>query len=136
VSNMIPVVSPNLMGAPCKDPFDMLKLPLLHEDSRDLWQSWFAAAGIETTVRKGTVYADGGLVLQAARQGEGIALIDEFLVRPDLDAGRLIQPFELSIPYGAYWLVARSFAELPEAAIAFVEWLVANLREGQVDGKN
>ncbi|TCP75732.1 LysR family glycine cleavage system transcriptional activator [Rhizobium sp. PP-CC-2G-626] len=135
-SNMIPVVAPHLMAEPSTNPSDLLKFPLLHEESRDLWQRWFAAAGIQTTVQKGTVYADGGLVLQAALQGEGIAFIDEFFVRRDLNAGRLIQPFEHSVSHGAYWLVARNFAELPEAAIAFAQWLTTTLSEGkQIDGE-
>jgi LysR family glycine cleavage system transcriptional activator len=78
-------------------------------------------------VRKGSVFTDGGLVLQAAVQGEGIALMDKLFVQSDLKAGRLIQPSELSISHGAYWLVARNFTELPEAAKAFVQWLVRHL---------
>jgi LysR family glycine cleavage system transcriptional activator len=128
-SRMIPVVAPHLMPEPAFSPSDLLQFPLLHEESRDLWQSWFAAADLQMPVRKGNVYADGGLVLQAALQGEGIALIDAFFVRRDLKAGRLIQPFELSVPHGAYWLVSREFAKLPKAAIAFVDWLTAVLSE-------
>lgn len=135
-SNMIPVASPSLTATLYPNPSDLLKFPLLHEDSRDLWQNWFAAVGIEASVRKGTVYADGGLVLQAVLQGEGIALMDDFLVRQDLDAGRLVQPFECSIPHGSYWLVARNFDDLPEPAIAFVQWLTNELNEVRAGDKS
>lgn len=123
-SNMVPVVAPHLMSTPCHDPSDLLRFPLLHEESRDLWQNWFAAAGVTESIQKGTVYTDGGLVLQAALQGEGIALMDDFFVRQHLAVGRLIQPFEHSIPHGAYWLVARNLNHLPDTAAAFVEWIV------------
>ncbi|RKE83574.1 LysR substrate-binding domain-containing protein [Rhizobium sp. AG855] len=126
-SNMVPVVAPHLMATPCQDPSELLKFPLLHEENRDLWQNWFAAAGVRENIQKGTVYTDGGLVLQAALQGEGIALMDDFFVRHDLGVGRLIQPFEHSIPHGAYWLVARNLDHLPDAAAAFVQWIVKRL---------
>lgn len=132
-SNMVPVMVPHLMTGTiiCSEPCDLLQFPLLHEESRDLWQSWFMAAGVKTAVRKGTVYADGGLALQAALQGEGVALMDKFLVQSDLNAGRLVQPFELSVPQGAYWIIARNFAELPEDATAFSQWLGACLEGDQ-----
>ncbi|MFB9948915.1 LysR substrate-binding domain-containing protein [Rhizobium puerariae] len=135
-SNMIPVVAPGLMGTPCIGPSELLQFPLLHEESRDLWQSWFAAAGIDTSIKKGTVYTDGGLVLQAALQGEGVALLDDFFVQRDLEAGTLVQPFNLSISHGAYWLVARNFSELPKSATVFVKWLVGNFSDVQTDGQS
>lgn len=126
---MIPVAAPQLIEdrAALEHPSDLLQLPLLHEENRNLWQNWFTAAGVTTTIQRGTVYTDGGLVLQATLQGEGIALIDELFVKEDLNAGKLCQPFSLSIPHGAYWLVARKFADLPEEADAFVRWLRAKL---------
>ncbi|NTA83955.1 LysR substrate-binding domain-containing protein [Agrobacterium tumefaciens] len=126
---IIPVLAPVLLeqAGSVDHPVDLLRLPLLHEETRDLWQRWFSAAGADAPVRRGTVYTDGGLVLQAALQGEGVALIDELFAKNDLDAGRLRQPFAISIPHGAYWLVARRFSELPEGAIAFTHWLKARL---------
>ncbi|WP_189486535.1 LysR substrate-binding domain-containing protein [Asticcacaulis endophyticus] len=66
---------------------------------------------------------DGGLVLQAALRNQGVALIDRILVADDIEAGRLVQVFELSLPYGAYYLVARNFSRLTELAKRFTQWL-------------
>ncbi|RWX74761.1 LysR family transcriptional regulator [Neorhizobium lilium] len=126
---IIPVLAPVLLeqAGDLDQPVDLLRLPLLHEESRDLWQRWFSQSGTDAPVQRGTVYTDGGLVLQAALQGEGVGLLDELFAENDLKTGRLCQPFALSIPHGAYWLVARRFSELPEGAIAFIRWLKARL---------
>ncbi len=129
---MIPVAAPHLLDrhGPLRGPADLMLFPLLHEDDRDLWQHWFAAAGIVTEKPRGFVYPDGGLVLQAAVRGEGIALLDQMFAKDELAAGRLVQPFELSIPHGAYWLVAKRFADIPGPAETFANWLQAALGVG------
>ena len=129
---MIPVAAPHLLDKipSINHPSELLQLPLLHEESRSVWQAWFAAAGVVTPVQRGTVFTDGGLVLQAALQGEGVALIDAFFVQDDLQANRLCQPFQLSIPHGAYWLVAKRFTDLSRDAVGFMRWLEAKLRSG------
>ncbi len=128
--SVVPVAAPALLDSlgAIKDPADLLRLPIIHEDSRNLWQKWFSLAGVSAPIERGTVYADGGLVLQAVLQGEGIALLDELFVRDHLAAGRLRVPFVLPIPHGAYWLVAKSFPALSEEAGRFVRWLEARLR--------
>jgi len=59
--------------------------------------------------------------------GQGVALVDELFAEEHFAAGRLVRPFDISLPYGAYWLVARRFDRLPHAASAFVGWLTAKL---------
>lgn len=109
-------------------PADLLKLPLIHEETRDLWQRWFSAAEVITPVQRGAVYTDGSLVLQATLQGEGVALVDKILAKDHLLSGKLWQPFPLSIPYGAYFIVTRRFSMLPAEAAAFASWLAVSLR--------
>lgn len=111
-----------------KTPADLLKLPLIHEETRDFWQRWFSAAGVTMPIPRGAVYSDGSLVLQAALHGEGVALVDEALAKEHLLAGRLWQPFPLSIPCGAYFIVARTFAGLSPEAAAFASWLEASFK--------
>lgn len=123
---MVPVIAPTLLaaGRPLERPADLMQHPLLHEDNRQLWEQWFAAAG-ETQVKleRGPIFADGSMVLQATLRGSGVGLIDRDHVRDDIEAGRLIQPFDLSVPYGALFIVARRFEALSDAAKAFVAWL-------------
>lgn len=122
---MIPVIAPQLAAqlTPITRPGDLRGLPLLHEDSHDLWAGWFTRAGIDAPPPRGSVFADGALVQQAAVQGQGIGLVDEFLSRDERAAGRLRQLFPLAVPYGRYFVVTRRFADLPPPAMAFVDWL-------------
>lgn len=127
--NMVAIVAPSLLRHenPLNTPSDLLQYPLLHEENRNLWQRWFETSGIFMQIERGPIYSDGGLILQAVLRGEGVGLVDEFFVRDELQTGRLIQPFETGIDYGSYWLVARSFDALPEAAASLAAWLIAEL---------
>lgn len=58
-------------------------------------------------------------------RSQGVALMDKVLVSEEVAAGRLVQLFDLSIPYGAYWLVARDFSQLSDASVTFVKWMRA-----------
>ncbi|SDA79866.1 LysR substrate-binding domain-containing protein [Sinorhizobium sp. NFACC03] len=123
---MIPVIAPALAGAgqPLDRPDDLLQHALLHEDNRLLWEQWFTTAGAAPVkLERGAIFADGSMVLQATLRGSGAGLIDRDHARDDVIAGRLIQPFEESVPYGAFFLVARRFDALSDAAKAFVEWI-------------
>jgi LysR family glycine cleavage system transcriptional activator len=120
------VITPALAGAgrPLDRPEDLLQHPLLHEDNRQLWEQWFAAAGTAPVkLARGAIFADGSMVLQATLRGSGVGLIDRDHARDDIAAGRLIQPFDASVPYGAFFIVARRFEALSEAARAFVDWI-------------
>ncbi|WP_455272388.1 LysR substrate-binding domain-containing protein [Rhizobium herbae] len=124
---MVPAVSPEMArdGTAFKTPADLLAYTLLHEETRDVWARWFAAAGLApgAAVMRGPIFADGSLTLQAALRGHGVALVDTALTRDDLDAGRIVQPFDLSIPHGAYFLVARDFDQLSPEASALAAWI-------------
>lgn len=126
---MVPAVSPALLAGkpPLETPADLLSYTLLHEENRDVWTRWFAAAGLapEADIMRGPIYTDGSLTLQAVLRGHGVALVDAALTRDDLDAGRIIQPFGPSVGHGAYFLVARDFDQLSPEASAFVAWITA-----------
>lgn len=123
---MLPVISADLLerGPPVVAPSDIFNYVLLHEETRDAWGRWFDAAGVTMPVgAKGPVYYDDGLVLQAVLRGQGIGLLDEAFAEEELRSGRLRQLFDLTVPNGTYWLVARSFDRLTPAAAAFARWL-------------
>lgn len=128
--DLVPVIAPGLLaaGAPLKTPADLLAHTLLHEENRSVWERWFSAAGLpDAPLGRAQIFAEGNLVLQAALRGHGVALADSFLAAEDIASGRLVQPFDLSIRHGAYWLVARSFKRLSPEARAFREWLLARI---------
>lgn len=129
---MVPVISSQLLrseGTP-KNPRDLLAYTLLHEDDYETWKKWFSAVGVSAVeVDHGHIFTDGGLVLQALRSSQGIAIADKILVEEDLKAGTLIQLFDLPLTLGAYWLVARDFSKLSEQGLAFDNWITPRLRK-------
>lgn len=112
-------------------PSDLLALPRLHEDDRDDWRDWFAAAGAAPPVaERGAVFNDSALMLQAAISGQGVALIDELFAVDALARGDLVRPFDISIRGGAYWLVCRRFDGLSQSACSFADWLLSSIATG------
>ena len=129
--DMVPVMMPCLLadGPPLDTPADLLAYTLLHEENRGAWQRWFAAAGMpDVSLGRAQIFTEGNLVLQAALRGHGVALVDRTFAAEDIAEGRLVQPFDQSIRYGAYWLVARSFKRLSPEAQAFRAWLLRCMR--------
>ena len=65
-------------------------------------------------------------MLEAAILGRGVALAKATLAAADLAAGRLLRPFELSVPVDfAYYVVApKAKLNLPKVAM-FRDWLAA-----------
>lgn len=128
VAAMVPVMAPSLLasGRSVALPEDIQQFELLHEENRRPWAEWFRLAGASVdVVDRGPVIADGALVLQSALRGHGVGLADPRFIQDELAAGRLVQPFETSMPYGAYYLVARSFRNLPRPAAALADWILA-----------
>ncbi|MBB3310102.1 LysR family glycine cleavage system transcriptional activator [Rhizobium sp. BK196] len=127
----VPVIASDLLarGPPISSPHEIFAYELLHEETRDAWSRWFEAAGIMPETAKGPVYADDGLVLQAALRGQGVALLDEAFAEEEIKAGRLRQLFDLAVPNGAYWLVARSFDRLTPPAADFARWVTESFHK-------
>ena len=66
---------------------------------RELWELWFAAAGLSIRVTPVALFNDAGLMLQAAEQDLGLALARELLAADALADGRLARVSDLSIEY-------------------------------------
>ena len=123
---LVPVLAPSLLaaGASLSTPVDLQQFELLHEENRQGWSDWFRLAGVsEASGDRGPMIADGALVLQSVLRGHGVGLADLEFIREDVRAGRLVQPFETRLLYGAYYLVARSFKALPRPAAALADWI-------------
>lgn len=73
-------------------------------------------------------FDEAALMLQAAMDGQGVALGRLMLAADHLAKGRLIQPFEITIPNDySYWLVyPRTSSERPDVA-AFRAWLLSEV---------
>ena len=127
-----PVCSPALLAGPLplREPGDLRRHSLLHDDVRTIeapdWPKWLAAAGVTGAwTDRGPRYSHSSLVLQAAIDGQGVALGRSTLVALDLEAGRLVRPFGPALPssYACYVVSPPATAERPKIK-AFREWLL------------
>lgn len=124
---LFPVCAPKLAGQ-LKAPSDLVNATLLHDELREDWSMWFRAAGLtETDPARGPGFDDSGLLIQAAIEGLGVALGRSVLVKGDLEAGRLVRPFDIAIPAeSAFYLVYPPDLENAPKIEIFRKWLVAS----------
>ena len=105
---------------------DVLKFPLIHLDSRADWTKWLQGLGVDDAdVAHGPVLNRASMVIDAAINGQGIALARTTLAAWDLIHGRLVRPFPDSMPVArTYWIVCpKATATFPKIA-TFREWLL------------
>jgi LysR family transcriptional regulator, glycine cleavage system transcriptional activator len=123
------VCSPKLLSGRRKlsQPADLLKLPLIQLDNRDDWKKWLRAVGVEDAeVTHGPVLNRVSMVIDAAINGQGVALARTTLAAWDLINGRLVRPFPDSLPLSrTYWIICpKATSNLPKIA-TFRNWLLA-----------
>lgn len=85
---LVPVASPSL-SLPVDQPLEGATL-LTAETAPALWDTWSAATDRPLKPRRRLSLADEGLVIQAALNGLGVALVDRHLIEPALREGRLV----------------------------------------------
>jgi LysR family glycine cleavage system transcriptional activator len=122
------VCSPKLLSGRRRlsKPADILKFPLIHMDNRADWKNWLEAAGIDdAAVTHGPVLNRASMVIDAAINGQGIALARTTLAAWDLINGRLVRPFAVSVPLSkTYWIICpKATATLPKI-VTFRDWLL------------
>lgn len=132
----VTLCSPRLLSgdAPLRRPDDLRHHTLLHDDTayggRPDWGAWLAAMGVRgIDASRGLRFNHSALALEAAAEGEGVALTLRLLALADLAAGRLAMPFEFGLPLrNAYYCVSpEAVAERPDN-LAFRRWLIAEAR--------
>ncbi|KDB09025.1 transcriptional regulator, LysR family [Burkholderia sp. lig30] len=122
-----PACSPNLNGGKLpQTPADLVHYPLLRSDD-ELWRPWFDAAGLDavTEPKRGVLYQDSSNLLQAAIDGQGIALVRRSLAVHELLAGRLVRLFDIDgpSPWNYFFVCPRSSLDTPRVQ-AFRTWLL------------
>jgi LysR family glycine cleavage system transcriptional activator len=129
VSRVIPVCSPDLItpDRPLNTFDDLYNHTLLHENDYSLWTLWLERAGVKNVrLKRGLTMDDSNVLIQAAIDGQGVAMGSNFLCADDIDAGKLTMPFpiELSIPY-SYYIVYKPGALNRPKINAFYRWLLS-----------
>ena len=89
------------------------------------WKPWFAKAGLDWPEPvRGPSYNDSTLALQAAIEGQGVALGRRLLVQHLLEQGCLVQLFDLSVIIEEAFFVVYPKESLKRAeVVAFIDWI-------------
>ena len=132
-----PVCSPRLLDAGALgDPDDLAAHTLLHVDwslgqgeTYD-WQMWLLAAGASRVdASRGEAFSHTSLALQAAVEGQGVALGSDSVAGDLIADGRLVKPFDLSVPMAlAYYLVYPPENAGLAKVVAFRDWILGATR--------
>ncbi|MFM0323730.1 transcriptional regulator GcvA [Caballeronia glebae] len=121
-----PACSPNFRGGALpRVPGDLATLPLLRSDD-ELWRPWFDAAGLTDLPepKRGVLYEDSSNLLQAAIDGQGIALVRRSLAMQEIIAGRLVRLFNVDGPSPwKYYFVCPAALLQTKRVQAFREWI-------------
>ena len=98
---LFPVCSPGLVNSRngIREPEDVLQFPLLHLDDRRGWSRWLEAAGASGEgLLHGPIFNHASMLIDAAIDGQGVALARTALAATDLINGRLVRPFQTALP--------------------------------------
>lgn len=128
---VMPVCSPRLLSGEhaLREPADLRHHTLLHvvePVGTPDWRMWLKAAGVAgCDPLRGPTFTQSNLALEAAIRGQGVALGWFRSVQADLEAGRLVRPFDLSVPVDfGYYLVYPPGSERHARVTAFREWIL------------
>lgn len=141
---VFPVARPRFLeerGIP-QSPADLCQYPLLLRTGSigaPQWEYWFDQVGVDRSIyepalHEGTRFPDSNMALQAAFDGQGIALARSAPVWDDVQSGRLVRLFNVSCPFplGIYFVCPTERAETP-VVIAFREWLMEEAAISQAE---
>jgi LysR family glycine cleavage system transcriptional activator len=129
-----PMTSPLLIrdAKLLSSPQQLQNFPLLHDDTgyfasgRPNWDCWLEAAGVTgIDTSHGVHFSHANLAIDAAVDGLGVLVSVLALAARDLAAGRLVRPFQLSIPAQySYYIVCDPAQSTRPAIEAFRAWLL------------
>jgi len=119
LEELFPVCGPTLLGSQRRIhcPEDVLQFPLLHLNDRRDWSRWLEAAGASGEgLLHGPILNHASMLIDAAINGQGITLARTALVAADLINGRLVRPFQTTLPLkNTYWIVCpKATSALPK----------------------
>jgi len=127
--DFFPVCSPNYVQSdrPLTDIDNLRHYTLLHDATYQNWTEWLQLAGLDDIdPRHGPILDDTNVLIQAAIDGQGIALGSKIFVADHLDDERLIRPFDLVLEseYAYYVVCPEEHLKRP-AVQAFRNWILS-----------
>ena len=131
---LVPICSPKLLSGRNRitQASDLLKLPLLRLDGWSTWSKWFEAAGFSASARSGPVLNQASMLIDAAIDGQGVALARTTLAAWDLLHGRLVVPIDVALPLkNTYWVVYPELASQDPKVVTLRNWLLAEAADDE-----
>ena len=134
--NISPVCSPDYARrlSPLKDPQSLVRGTLLHIEQRYKprldWAGWLAGFGVSLPRNsKGIHFNDYSVILQAAMEGQGIALGWRHITDALVAQGSLVYPVPQSVSTGQpYYIVASRSRRPGKDALHLRDWLIAEAK--------
>ena len=133
-AEVYPVCAPALLAtATLQAPGEWRGQVLIHDQSVDTstgfasWQAWLRHAGVQgVPTDRGLRINNSAAVLQAAIDGQGVALARSVMAHDDLAAGRLVRLFpQVRLESAlAYYVVCRPECIAQPKVAAFRDWLL------------
>ena len=127
---LLPVCSPALKKGkhPIHTPDDLRHHPLIQHTSRpSMWPDYLKAIGYNhLTLKHNLGFEHFFMMIEAALDNMGVALIPRFLIEKELKEGRLVTAFNATYksPYIYYFICPKHKFELRKTKI-FRDWLLA-----------
>lgn len=125
---LIAVAAPSLKTR-LRNPADLRRATLLHDDDPAIsWPDFIAMLGLGNPdwAARGPRLASTLLLIQAAMDGDGVALVPARLAEAHLSSGNLFEPFPTRLEHGlTHWLVRPQRPLSSPAIRAFTSWLRA-----------
>jgi LysR family glycine cleavage system transcriptional activator len=130
---VFPVCSPSLLthARKLRQPDDLAHFRLIHDTTMEkhatfpTWSTWLKAAGArKVDPRPGLRINSSIMSLQAAIDGQGIALTRSVIAAEDLRERRVVMPLRPASPTNfSYYLIYPAGLPLSRSAAAFCHWL-------------
>ena len=102
-----------------------------YDSDAPTWQTWLDAAdasGVDAT--RGTQFGLPDHGLQAAMEGEGVVLGWRGISKQLVASGRVVEPFDLTLPLGSSFYLVYPEAHKRRSHIEAVrDWLLAEVQE-------
>ncbi|AMK17642.1 MULTISPECIES: LysR family transcriptional regulator [Sphingobium] len=122
-ARLTPLCAPSIAHR-LSSPRDLTQELLLRSYRPDEWRRWFEAAGASQPVLRGPVFDSSALMVAAAANGLGVALAPAAMFTYELIAEHLVQPFDIAVDAGRYWLTRLISRKDSDAMRSFRHWLM------------
>jgi len=127
--DFFPICTPAFMqnDRPLFDIDNLRYYTLLHDANHECWRDWLELAGVTgIDGNKGTIIDDTNVLIQAAIDGQGVALGSTTFVEDHIESGKLVKPFDVTLQNEfCYYVVCPESHLKNPAVMSFKEWLLS-----------